>query len=120
MNLEIVESELKSAELLLRKYKNNVTIFGSARTSKDDVLSVEARKLGKLLSDKGFNVLTGGGPGIMESANQGALEGKSASIGLNISLEHEQHPNPYLDEVISFNHFFTRKYSMMNYSVACV
>jgi hypothetical protein len=120
MNLLQVTEELKSAELLLKKYKNNVTIFGSARTSKEDNALIQATNLGRILSDKGFNILTGGGPGVMEAANKGAFEGKSVSIGLNIKLEHEQHPNPYLDEVILFNHFFTRKHSMMNYSVAFV
>lgn len=120
MKIELVESELIKAKELLQGYSNNVTIFGSARISQDDVLSKQARKAGRLLSDRGFNVLTGGGPGIMEAANQGAFEGKSASLGFNIYLEHEQFPNPYLDEVITFQHFFTRKYSLMHYSSACI
>ena len=120
MKLKLVESELTNAKNLLQGYTNNVTIIGSARTSQNDILCLQARKAGKLLSDKGFNVLTGGGPGIMEAANHGAFEGKSASIGFNIDLEHEQSPNPFLDESITFQHFFTRKYSMMHYSSACI
>lgn len=120
MNIELIEKELQSADSLLQNYTNNVTVFGSARTNQDDILSSQARELGKLLSDSGFNILTGGGPGIMESVNRGAFEGKSSSIGLNITLDHEQFPNPYLDEVITFEHFFTRKYALINYSVACI
>ena len=120
MKINVVESELNEAQASLEKFDNNVTIFGSARIAQDDPLAQAAYQLGRSLSDGGFNVLTGAGPGIMQAANRGAFEGESKSIGLNISLPKEQTPNPYLDECLLFEHFFTRKVMLIKYADACV
>jgi len=120
MKIEVVESELNEAKNTLEKFDNNITIFGSARITQDDPLAKRAYELGRSLSDDGFNILTGAGPGIMQAANHGAFEGKSKSIGLNIKLPKEQTPNPYLDECLVFEHFFTRKVMLIKYADACV
>ncbi len=120
MNIDVVKSELIDAQKILDKFSNNVTIFGSARITQDDSLAKSAYRLGKALSDSGFNVLTGAGPGIMQAVNRGAFEGKSSSIGLNIKLPKEQDPNPYLDECLTFEHFFTRKVTLIKHADACV
>jgi len=120
MKIDVVESELKNAQAILEQFSNNITIFGSARVAQDDPLAKIAYQLGKALSDQGFNVLTGAGPGIMQAANHGAFEGKSKSIGLNIELPKEQTPNPYLDECLLFEHFFTRKVMLIKHADACV
>jgi uncharacterized protein (TIGR00730 family) len=120
MNIEVVESELKQAAITLNQLTNNVTIFGSARVDNDSELAKTAYQLGRRLSDQGFNVLTGAGPGIMRAANQGAFEGKSSSIGLNIKLPKEQASNPFLDQCLMFEHLFTRKVALIEYADACV
>ena len=120
MKIDVVESELNEAQIALEKFDNNITIFGSARITQDDSLAKKAYQLGKSLSDAGFNVLTGAGPGIMQAANHGAFKGKSKSIGLNIKLPKEQSPNPYLDECLLFEHFFTRKVMLIKHADACV
>ena len=120
MKIDVVESELNKAQITLEKFDNNISIFGSARITQDDPLAKIAYQLDKSLSDSGFNVLTGAGPGIMSSANRGAFEGKSKSIGLNIKLPKEQEPNPYLDECLIFDHFFTRKVMLIKHADACV
>lgn len=120
MKVDVVESELNRATQLLGSVDRNVTIFGSARVDLDDPMAKQAYQLGRALSDAGFNVLTGAGPGIMQAANQGAFEGKSQSIGLNIQLPKEQAPNDFLDQCISFEHFFTRKVVLIKYACACV
>jgi hypothetical protein len=79
-----------------------VTVFGSARTPEASSDYACARALGRALAERGFTVMTGGGPGIMEAANRGAREGGGRSIGANIELPHEQRPNPYLDRWITF------------------
>ncbi len=100
----------------LADFKKTVTIFGSARPVESDHWYKEAQKLGKLLSQAGFSVITGGGPGIMEAANRGAVDGKKGdSIGLNIQLPYEQRVNPYVKKAIGFYYFFTRKV-MLSYS----
>jgi hypothetical protein len=113
-------AELESANKLLSVYKNNITVFGSARVKETDPLYEKACKLGKLLSNSGFNVFTGGGPGIMEAVNKGAFEGKSKSVGINIELPFEQMLNPYLDDCLTFKHFFTRKIMLVKNASACI
>ena len=120
MSLVTVGAELLAAKQRLQIFKNNVTVFGSARIKSTDPLYNDAYELGKILSNIGYNIFTGGGPGIMSAANKGAYEGKSKSIGLNIVLPQEQSSNPYLDENITFDYFFSRKVMLVKYSSACV
>ena len=120
MSLITVGAELLAAKQRLQIFKNNVTVFGSARIKPTDPLYNDAYELGKSLSNSGYNVFTGGGPGIMSAANKGAYEAKSKSIGLNIELPQEQSSNPYLDENITFDYFFSRKVMLVKYSSACV
>jgi len=98
----------------------SVTVFGSARVRENDYYYLMARELGRKLAENGFTVITGGGPGIMEAANRGAKEGGGPSIGCNIKLPHEQKPNPYLDHLVEFEHFFVRKLMLIRYSSAFV
>ena len=98
-----------------------VTIFGSARTDESDFYYKESEKLANKLASNGYNVMTGGGPGIMEAANKGAYKnGNVESIGLNIDLEHEQVTNQYTTKDLSFDYFFSRKVMLVKYSVAYV
>lgn len=97
-----------------------VSIFGSARTTPDSPHYQLAEQIAKQLSDAGFAVISGGGPGIMEAANKGAYFGKSPSIGLNIQLPHEQHRNAYQDISQTFRHFFARKYMFVKFATAYV
>ena len=96
----------------VRALPQGVTIFGSARLPQDNEYCQMAYKLGGLLAENGHAVVTGGGPGIMEAANHGAYEIGGRSIGLNITLSHEQFPNPYLTTCITFEYFFARKVSL--------
>jgi hypothetical protein len=93
-----------------------VTVFGSARLGPDDPAHDLARRLGRSLAEAGFAVMTGGGPGVMAAANRGAQEVGGRSIGCNIRLPVEQVPNPYLDTVVTFDHFFIRKVMLVKYS----
>ncbi|MGZ8700975.1 MAG: LOG family protein [Gaiellaceae bacterium] len=86
-----------------------VTIFGSARISEDDPVYEGARAVGRRFAELGWAVVTGGGPGVMEAANRGAKEGGGLSVGFNIQLAYEQQPNPYLDILLTFRHFYARK-----------
>lgn len=98
----------------------SVSIFGSARTPADDPWYQKAEVTARLLSDAGFSVVSGGGPGIMEAANKGAKAGKSPSIGVNIQLPHEQSANAYQDISLNFRHFFARKVMFVKYASAYV
>ena len=95
-----------------------VSIFGSARTKPDDKYYQLAENIAKNLSDNGYGVITGGGPGIMEAANKGAYNAGGTSVGLNIELPFEQHDNPYIDndKSIDFDYFFVRKVTFVKYS----
>jgi len=105
---------------LMAKYKNEVTIFGSARTHEGDEYYIKARKLGEILGLNNFTVITGGGPGIMEAANRGAFQVKGSSIGLGIELPMEQKINPYVTDSADFSYFFTRKVMLTTPSQAFV
>lgn len=98
---------------IVRSFPQGVTIFGSARLPQDHKYCMMAYKLGGLLAKNGHAVVTGGGPGIMEAASHGAFELGGRSIGLNITLKHEQFPNPYLTDCITFEYFFARKVSLV-------
>jgi uncharacterized protein (TIGR00730 family) len=86
-----------------------VSIFGSARVGEDAPIYQAARAVGRYFAERGWAVITGGGPGVMEAANRGAKEAGGLSIGFNIDLPHEQGPNPYLDISYTFQHFYARK-----------
>ncbi len=104
-----IMSEFVEGYQLLSRHTNAVTILGSARTKKTSPLIREAYRLGHLLGEHGYTTLTGGGPGIMEAANHGAMDAGGNSIGLNIQLPFEQQINPYVKTSIAFSYFFTRK-----------
>jgi uncharacterized protein (TIGR00730 family) len=93
-----------------------VSVFGSARIAEGDPLYEDARRLGGLLAEAGFAVITGGGPGIMEAANRGAQEADGFSIGCNIELPFEQDGNPYTDLSVNFRYFFVRKTMFVKFS----
>lgn len=97
-----------------------ITVFGSARFNEDHPHYDLARSVGARLADMGFTVMTGGGPGIMEAANRGSKEAGGTSIGLNIELPFEQHANPWLDVMVTFEHFFVRKVMLVKYSLGFV
>jgi len=104
----------------LARIKPSVSVFGSARIAPDHPDYRLAEEIARQLSDSGFAVVSGGGPGIMEAANKGAFAGKSPSIGLNIQLPHEQQSNPYQDIGLGFRHFFARKVMFVKYASAYV
>jgi uncharacterized protein (TIGR00730 family) len=115
-----IMSEFVSATERLRDIHPAVSIFGSARTSNNHPYYKLTEEISRLLSDAGFAVISGGGPGVMEAANKGAFYGKSASVGLNIQLPHEQHTNPYQNVSQTFHHFFTRKVMFVKFASAYV
>jgi len=98
----------------------SVSIFGSARTPTDHPYHQLAEDIARELSNAGFSVVSGGGPGIMEAANKGAQDGKSPSIGLNIQLPNKQAGNTYHDIALNFRHFFSRKVMFVKYASAYV
>lgn len=104
----------------LASIRPSVSIFGSARSKPEHPYYALAEQISRTLSDAGFTVVTGGGPGLMEAANKGAFAGKSPSIGLNIQLPHEQRANHYQDISLKFRHFFTRKVMFVKYASAYV
>ncbi|WP_050479737.1 TIGR00730 family Rossman fold protein [Herbaspirillum rhizosphaerae] len=112
---EFIESTERLSEL-----RPAVSIFGSARTKPDDPHYALCVDIARRLSDAGFAVISGGGPGIMEAANKGAFDGASPSVGLNIELPHEQHGNGWQDISLSFRHFFARKVAFVKYADAYV
>jgi len=93
-----------------------VTIFGSARTKRDEGSYKTTVKVSEMLARQGFAVISGGGPGIMEAANRGARMGKGVSVGLNIQLPEEQKPNRYQNKSLTFRHFFARKVMFVKYA----
>lgn len=115
-----IMSEFVEATERLSAIRPAVTIFGSARVRPDSPYYMLTEQVARLLSDSGFSVISGGGPGIMEAANKGAFFGKSPSVGLNIQLAHEQKANPYQDISQTFRHFFARKYMFVRFASAYV
>jgi len=97
-----------------------VSIFGSTRVKPGDEVYQKAERIGQLLAEHGFSVITGGGPGVMEAANKGASSAGGKSIGLNIELPFEQKPNPYANITLSFRYFFVRKVMFVKYAVAYI
>ena len=97
-----------------------VTVFGSARFHDDHPYYAIAREVGRRISNMGFTVMTGGGPGLMEAANRGAKDAGGNSVGCNIALPVEQAPNAYLDRYVTCKHFFVRKVLLFKYSYAFV
>lgn len=121
INNKKILKDFNDAEKILKDLKNNVTIFGSARTKDVDKYAMLAQKLSKKLAKNDINIITGGGTGIMGAANKGAFSIKKVeSIGLNITLPKEQTPNPYTTRSMTFNYFFSRKYMLVKYSKAIV
>ncbi len=115
-----IMSEFVEATERLAAIRPAVTMVGSARIAPDSPYYVLAERTSRLLSDAGFSVISGGGPGIMEAANKGAFHGKSPSVGLNIQLPHEQRANHYQDISQTFRHFFARKYMFVRFASAYV
>jgi uncharacterized protein (TIGR00730 family) len=97
-----------------------VTIYGSARTKPDEKLYKQTEEITYLLGKAGFNIMTGGGPGVMEAANLGAHKASVKSVGLNIQLPEEQACNVYADRTITFHHFFVRKVMLVKYATAFI
>jgi uncharacterized protein (TIGR00730 family) len=115
-----IMSEFVEATQRLSAIRPAVSFFGSSRIRSDSPYYALAEAIARQLSDAGFSVISGGGPGIMEAANKGAFHGKSPSVGLNIQLPHEQMANPYQDISQSFRHFFARKYMFVRFANAYV
>ncbi len=97
-----------------------VTIFGSARTPVDHKYYQMTVDVARLAAKQGYGVITGGGPGVMEAANKGAIMENGSSIGLNIQLPYEQLPNPYIKTLLNFRHFFCRKVMFLKYTSAVI
>lgn len=104
----------------LSNIRPSVSMFGSSRLKPAHPYYRLGEKTARLLSDAGFNVVSGGGPGLMEAFNKGAYKGRSTSVGLNIQLPHEQPTNKYQDESLYFRHFFSRKVMFVKYASAYV
>lgn len=97
-----------------------VSVYGSARITENDELYTQTVEIARRLGELGFSIITGGGPGVMEAANKGALEAGVRSVGLNIELPEEQECNAYTTKSITFNHFFIRKVMLVKYATAFV
>ncbi len=110
-----IMSEFVDGFEFLSQLERTVTFFGSARLREDNVYYQQARALSFRLSQHGFTIVTGGGPGIMEAGNRGAAEADGKSVGLNIELPLEQEFNPYVKQGIGFHYFMARKF-MLDYS----
>lgn len=115
-----IMSEFVDAFEHLKNVGPAVAIWGSAQAKIDSPYYDLTFKTAKALSKVGYSIITGGGPGLMQAANQGAKEGKGKSIGLNIEIPHEQNANPYLDIALEFKFFFVRKVMFVKHSMAFV
>lgn len=115
-----IQSELVDGFETLHNLGPAVSVFGSSRLKEDSFFYQQAFILSRMLSEAGFSIITGGGPGIMEAANRGAKLGKGKSVGLNIEIPTEQRPNDYLDISLSFRYFFIRKLMFIKYAIAFI
>jgi uncharacterized protein (TIGR00730 family) len=115
-----IDAELRMGFERLSHIGKAVSIFGSARTARDDPMYEQARAVSAALARAGYAIITGGGPGIMEAANQGAHDAAVPSIGLDIELPHEQFENAYVDIGLEFHYFFVRKVMFVRYASAFV
>lgn len=113
-----IQSELVDGIEHLTKIAHAAIVFGSARLGPESPYYHQAEELGRLLSSAGLPVISGGGPGIMEGVNKGAIGNGALSIGLNINLPREQEANPYQDISLYFRYFFVRKFMFMKHAVA--
>ena len=115
-----IMSEFVEATERLEPLRPAVSLFGSARLKPEDPFYKQAEIIARKLSDAGFSVISGGGPGVMEAANRGAFHGKSAAVGLNIELPREQRGNAFQNVALYFKHFFARKYMFVKFACAYV
>lgn len=115
-----IMSEFVTGFDVLAPLRPAITVFGSSQTAEGDPMYGLARDLGRTLGRAGFSIVTGGGPGIMEAANRGALEVGARSAGLNIRLPEEQESNPYTTLSLNFRYFFVRKVMLVKYATAFV
>lgn len=118
--VDSVEHEFERAFDLLNGTPLGVSVFGSARVSSDSPRYALGVEVGRRIAEAGFAVITGGGPGLMQAANEGASGAGGRSIGLTIELPREEQANPYADTVVPFEHFFVRKTVFVRYSCAFV
>ena len=115
-----IMAEFVEATERLANVRPAVSVFGSARVPADHPCYRLTEEIARQLSDAGFSVISGGGPGVMEAANKGAFFGRSLSVGLNIQLPHEQISNQYQDVSQTFRHFFARKVMFVKFASAYV
>jgi uncharacterized protein (TIGR00730 family) len=118
--LERIHDELVRGYKAMARVRCGITIFGSARVPPGHPVYELAREIGRKLGDAGFDIITGGGPGVMEAANRGAKEAGALSVGLNIDLPFEQGPNAYQDIALDFHYFFTRKIMFVRFATGYV
>lgn len=115
-----IQAELVDGIEHLAKLGHAVSIYGSARLREDSPWYQQAETVGRMFSERGLAVITGGGPGIMEAANKGAFSGSAPSVGLNIKLPEEQAHNAYQDITLDFRYFFVRKFMFVKHAVGFV
>jgi uncharacterized protein (TIGR00730 family) len=115
-----IADEAGAAFAALAGVRNGVTVFGSARAAAESRWGALAREVSAALAAAGFTVITGGGPGLMASANQGASDSGAQSVGLTIELPHHEPPNPFVTLRVPFHYFFLRKLALVRYSCAFV
>lgn len=118
--IQRIANEFVAGFAALERYKNAVSVFGSSRLSAKDPTYKLAEETAYLLAREGYEVITGGGPGIMEAANKGAKRAGGVSVGLNIFIPTEQKSNPYVTTLLEFHYFFIRKVMFVRYAKAFV